>query len=422
MKNGSDDLGKPKPDVEKFVKNMEKSERRRKIEAERKKFRRNLQPKGPRRKEWDIDGVQDEDFAAFERIMPRDEGERRRTLEQAALSRNGGNGGAKPQNPVGDETEEGQTEDQAAPTNGANAELRTALVVEFGSGLCRVDLDGDLLLCSIRGALAEQESGFTNPVAVGDRVTIRLDGAGGGVVEAVLPRRSFLARPDSFLPHLRQILVANADQLLIVASWREPALWLELVDRYLIAAARSGLPALLCVNKLDLASEAAEVKEALAPYAALGIPFLLTSAETGEGIDQLRSLLQGRTTVLAGLSGVGKSSLLRAIRPELNLRTGVVSDRRHEGRHTTTQAVLVQLGDSTNVVDTPGIREFGLAGLSRGELAGFFPEIAAASAACRFRNCAHVDEPQCAVRSAVGRGRIAQSRYHSYRRIYAELA
>ena len=164
------------------------------------------------------------------------------------------------------------------------------------------------------------------------------------------------------------------------------------------------------------------MQETLAPYTALGIPCLLTSAETGEGIAELRARLQGRTTVLAGLSGVGKSSLLQAIRPELNLRTGAVSDRRHEGRHTTTQAVLVQLGESTNVVDTPGIREFGLAGLGRSELSGFFPEIAAAAEGCRFRNCAHIDEPQCAVRAAVRRGRIAQSRYHSYRQIYAELA
>ena len=262
MKNGSDYLSKPKPDIEKVLKNMERGERRRKIEAERKKFRRNLQPKGPRRKAWSSDEVEDEGLSAVERIMPRDEGERRRTLEQAALSRNGG---AKPDNLLDGEADEEQPEDQAAPTDNADAELRTALAVEFGSGLCRVALDGDLLLCSIRGALAEQESGFTNPVAVGDRVTVRLDGAGGGVVEAVLPRRGLLVRPDSFRPHLRQILVANADQVLIVASWREPALWLELIDRYLIAAARSELPALLCVNKLDLASGTAEIQETLAP-------------------------------------------------------------------------------------------------------------------------------------------------------------
>ena len=420
MKSGSNYLRKPKTDVDRALKNMEKSKRRRQIEAERKKFRRNQQPKGPRRKSWGIEDADEADLTAFERIMPRDEGERRRMLEQAAQARNGGA-------QVDEQAEDGApSRKPGASPNGADTVVRAGLVVEFGSGLCRVDIggeaEGEVVLCSLRGALAEQESGFTNPVAVGDRVTVRLDGAGGGVVEEVLPRRSLLARPDVFNTHLRQILVANADQLLIVASWREPALWLELIDRYLIAAARGDLPALLCINKLDLATGLGEVQETLAPYTALGIPCLLTSAETGEGIAELRARLQGRTTVLAGLSGVGKSSLLQAIRPELNLRTGAVSDRRHEGRHTTTQAVLVQLGESTNVVDTPGIREFGLAGLGRSELSGFFPEIAAAAEGCRFRNCAHIDEPQCAVRAAVRRGRIAQSRYHSYRQIYAELA
>ena len=443
MSSSQNYLSKDKSHVEKHVRNMAKGEQRRKLAAERKKYRRNRQPKGPRRKDWipdaaDVSGLEaadlddwyeedDEDVNGFERIMPLDERERRRELETAVQARADAAAAAMQRN--------GNMHPADEPPGTAHApELVTGLVVEFGSGLCRVDMAtvaangaaDEPLLCSLRGSLSEQESGFTNPVAVGDRVLVRLDsmkgGAGGGVVESVLPRRSFLARPDVFLPHLRQILVANVDQLLIVASWRQPALWFELVDRYLIAAARSSLPALLCVNKLDLADSAVQVEEALAPYAALGVPYLLTSAETGLGIDALRGRLAGKSTVLAGLSGVGKSTLLTAIQPSLALRTGEVSDRKQEGRHTTTQATLLRLDASTLVVDTPGIREFGLAGLRKGELAAYFPEIAALSRACRFRDCAHLDEPECAVRAAAERGQISQQRYRSYRQIHAQLS
>jgi ribosome biogenesis GTPase len=181
------------------------------------------------------------------------------------------------------------------------------------------------------------------------------------------------------------------------------------------------LPALLCVNKIDLAETPDEYQRSLQPYEALGVPLLLTSAQTGVGIAQLRALLHGHTTVLAGLSGVGKSSLLAAVQPGLHLRVGAVSERKHEGRHTTTQATMIRLDERTSVVDTPGIREFGLSGLTRPELATYFPEFIPVADGCRFRNCTHLDEPGCAVRAAVARGAIADSRFHSYRLIYATL-
>ena len=271
----------------------------------------------------------------------------------------------------------------------------------MSNNLYRVEIGETTLLCSVRGALSGQETGFTNPIAVGDQVIVQEDGAGGGVVENVLPRHSMLTRPDVFHSHLRQVVVANVDQLLIVASWRDPLIWFELIDRYLIAAARNELPPVLCLNKIDLAQDPSEYEEALQPYRELNIPILLTSAETGHGIDALRGALRGRTTVLAGLSGVGKSTLLSVVKPGLNLRTGAVSERKSEGRHTTTQAELIRLDAQTTVVDTPGIREFGLSGLVQTELATYFPEIAATAAGCRFRNCTHHDEPDCAVLAGV---------------------
>lgn len=390
---------------------QEKRERRQKLRAVQKSLKRNPKPKRTRRKNWipdniddwdDLDDLDDLDYAQRERIMPRDEGERRRTVEQAAF-----------------ETVDIEVDETAIDL--ASAEGQRGLVVEVRRGLCLVDLGDHVLSCTIRGSLSAKERMFTNVVTVGDMVIVSEEEEDSGVIEAVLTRRSVLARPDVFRSHLQQIIVANADQLLIVSSWREPIIWLELIDRYLVAAERDNLPAVICVNKIDLLDDEAECQATLEPYQTLGYPLLLTSALTGEGIDELRALLRNRTTVLAGLSGVGKSSLLSAVQPDLQLRTAEVSEHSGEGRHTTTQAILLRLDEHTSVIDTPGIREFGLSGLYRHELAAFFPEIAAPALNCRFSNCTHLNEPDCAVQAAVEAGEVALSRYHSYQQIYETL-
>jgi ribosome biogenesis GTPase len=193
------------------------------------------------------------------------------------------------------------------------------------------------------------------------------------------------------------------------------------VDCYLIAAERNRLAPIICLNKMDLSRDRVEPCEALSPYARLGYRVLFTSASTGEGLSELSELLRGRTTALAGLSGVGKSSLLSAVEPGLAVRVREVSARRHEGRHTTTQVQLHRLRAGGSVVDTPGIRELGLSGLRQRHLAEFYPEISAAAGACRFPDCSHVNESGCAVRRAVGAGKIATVRYESYRRIRQSL-
>jgi ribosome biogenesis GTPase len=298
-------------------------------------------------------------------------------------------------------------------------------VVEVSSGLCRVALPDRTLLCNLRSALRTPHSGFSNTLAAGDDVVVSHNGHEHGTVEVVLPRRSALARPDVFYSHLQQVIVANVDQVLIVAAWREPAFWPELVDRYLIAAARYNLAPIICVNKIDLAGAAAEDPAELArtldAYQQTGYRILATSARTGDGVAALREALAGRTTALAGLSGVGKSSLLSAAEPGLHLRTAEVSDRRHEGRHTTTQVTLHPLAAGGFVADTPGIREFGLAGLKGRDLPPFYPEIAAAAAGCAYADCSHTREPGCAVKTAVRAGYIAPMRYASYRKIRHSL-
>jgi ribosome biogenesis GTPase len=295
-------------------------------------------------------------------------------------------------------------------------------VVEVSAGLCRVALPDRTLLCTLRSSLRSLHSGFSNVLAAGDEVVVSANGHERGVVEAVLPRRSALARPDVYYTHLQQVIVANVDQVLIVAAWREPAFWPELVDRYLIAALRHNLAPIICVNKIDLAGDPAELEHVLATYQRAGYRALPTSAHTLQGLDALRETLAGRTTALAGLSGVGKSSLLNSVEPGLGLRTSEVSSRRHEGRHTTTQVTLHPLAAGGFVVDTPGIREFGLTGLTGRDLPGFYPEIAAEAGACAYADCSHTREPGCAVKMALHAGRISAMRYDSYRKIRRDLA
>jgi ribosome biogenesis GTPase len=372
----------------------------------RKQIKRNRKPKQVRRKDWspdNFDDLDDVDYPQVERIMPRGERERRRA--NVALA----------EVEVRDET----PLQERSP--GEDTQGQRGIVVEVSSSLCHVDLDGRNLVCSLRGSLSAQETGYTNVVAVGDEVLVSKNGAGQGVVERVLPRRTVLARPDVFYSHLQQIIVANVAQLLIVASWRDPSIWLELIDRYLIAAERYGLLPAICVNKIDLAEEIATCRATLQPYLELGYRVIFTSALTGKGVGKLRKVLRGQRTVLAGLSGVGKSSLLAAVQPGLQIRTGEVNEQSGQGQHTTTQVTLHRLEAGGFVVDAPGIREFGLSGLRQAELARFYPEIAVLAGDCRFADCTHIHEPGCAVQAAVEQADLPATRYHNYHNIYQTL-
>ncbi len=407
---------------------MNKSVRRKELQKANKQAKRGSKEKRVRHKNWtpthidianlnapeawdEFEDWEENGLVSSERIMPVGEQERKRSLEKALF---------RAQNAVPDGAEPPDADDDR------HAGTIKGRVIEVSSGLCRVGTGQGILLCTIRQSLRELETGFTNVVAVGDDVRVLVLDAENGAVEAVLPRRTVLARPDVFYSHLRQILVANADQLLIVAAWREPVIWFELIDRYLIAAQRTQLPAVLCVNKIDLAEDRQACTVALQPYRDLGIEVILTSAESGEGIAALRAQLVNRISVLAGLSGVGKSSLLSTVEPGLNLRVGDIGGRKQgrkeEGRHTTTQSTWHALTAGGAVVDTPGIRDFGLAGMYKHELIEYFPEIGAHTANCRFRNCTHSNEAGCGVLDALANGKIAESRYHSYACIYPKLA
>jgi len=256
-------------------------------------------------------------------------------------------------------------------------------------------------------------------LAVGDEVAFSTT-AGPARIEARLPRRSVLARRDPSHPARELVLAANVDVGVIVVAAKEPPLRPGLVDRVLLALVRGGVAPLLCVNKVDLLATPAErgdLDRALGPYHELGVPVCACSAASWRGIDDLRRHVTGKTCVFTGHSGVGKSSLLNGLDPDGMRSVGSVRTGDGRGRHTTTGSSLRTLADGTRVIDTPGVREFGLDRLDRSDVEAGFPEIAAVARACRHGDCTHVHEPMCAVREAVERGTLPAARLASYLRI-----
>jgi ribosome biogenesis GTPase len=406
-----------------YIKQMKKHTRKQQLREARRKSGTREREKKPRIKkvapnEWDDwDDLDDMEFDTFQPIVSKSERERRREIEKVV---------------DGKEIEK-QPEVIGSKKPGSSPNSRnesTALVVEASSGICRVDLNGQIILCDVRGNIKDAVTGYVNAIAVGDHVLIRTNGSERGVVESVLPRRSVLTRPYSpdqgkVLEDLHQIVAANVDRILIVASWREPYIWPALIDRYLIAAQRNQIQAVICFNKIDLIDDQTEFEATIQPYQDLGYPLVQTSAVTGTGIAQIEAMLKESTTVLAGLSGVGKSSILTAVQPSLNLKTGKVSEHglfTGQGRHTTTQSSLLKLENGSIVIDTPGVRTFGLSGISPAELASWYPEMVSFASRCRYGNCTHTNEPTCAVKAAVAEGSISSLRYKNYTQIYEELA
>ena len=255
-------------------------------------------------------------------------------------------------------------------------------------------------------------------LVTGDQVVWR-DGDPDGVISAVLPRTSQLERPDS-RGNIRTV-VANIDNILIVVA-PEPEPYSELVDRYLVASEHHQISPIIILNKCDLDTErVAEVATMLAAYKDLGYPLVAVSANTDEGIDELSALLTNRTSVFVGQSGVGKSSIINTLCPPANAKIGRLSTARAKGRHTTTTADLYLLAGGGSIIDSPGIREFGLVHLDQQQLARGFVEFRTFLGQCRFRNCSHKDDPDCALRSACERGEISAQRLDSYHRISASL-
>ena len=295
----------------------------------------------------------------------------------------------------------------------------TATVVRATGSWYDVLHDGETVRCRIRGRLRLKGVRSTNPVVVGDEVACEADEGGDYVIADILPRRNYVIRRASNLSKESHIIAANVDQALLMASLRSPETPTEFVDRFLVTCEAYKVPVTILLSKLDL-QDAEAVAEFRAVYEGAGYRVLEVSVREGRGVEEVRELLAGRTTLVSGNSGVGKSTLIQAIDPSLDIRTGEISESHHKGRHTTTFSTMYPLAGGGAVIDTPGSKGFGLIDIDEAELWHYFPEMMRVAPACRFYNCTHTHEPGCAVTEAVKAGEIAWPRYESYLKIRDE--
>jgi ribosome biogenesis GTPase / thiamine phosphate phosphatase len=291
------------------------------------------------------------------------------------------------------------------------------MVLRAQSGFFWVQTDQGLIECKLRGRL-KRERQSTDIAVIGDDVAITVVSPGSGAIEAVLPRRSQLARRAAGPRAAEDVIVANLNQVLLIFACAQPPFTPRMLDRYLVICEHSGLDPLIVASKTDLVSPA-QAQAMLAPYARVGYRVIYASTHTGQGLDELRASLAGRISVVTGKSGVGKSSLLNAVIPGLGLATNAVSTLLGKGRHTTTVAELHPLGleGGGYVADTPGIREIGLWNLPPEDLDWCFRELRPFLGDCYYAGCTHIHEPNCAVRAAVAAGQIDPNRYDSYTRL-----
>lgn len=276
---------------------------------------------------------------------------------------------------------------------------------------------GTETLCRLKGNFRIKGIRTTNPVAVGDRVTFSApDADGASFITAIAPRHNYIIRRASNLSKESHILAANIDAAALVATLSNPVTSTTFIDRFLATAEAYGVPAILVLNKADLwDDDEKELAEAIRYlYTSIGYSVAFTSAATGAGVEELRRMCEGQTVLLAGNSGVGKSSLINALVPGAHLRTGAVSDTHHTGMHTTTFSEMIDLPGGGELIDIPGVKGFGTIDFDKAEASHYFPEIFKTGRECRYSDCTHTHEPGCAVLKALEEQRIAQSRYNSY--------
>ena len=289
--------------------------------------------------------------------------------------------------------------------------------------MVKPDDGSDPVECRVKGKFRLKGIRTTNPVAVGDHVKFLppAEGEMGYIVE-IDPRKNYIIRRASNLSKESHILAANIDQALLVTSLREPATPIIFIDRFLATCEAYDIPASIVLNKTDiLDKEDQEIIDGLRNlYESLGYGFLTTSAENGSGVDQLREITKDKISLMAGNSGVGKSSLINALVPGLNLKTGRISDIHQTGMHTTTFSEMILLPYGGELIDIPGVKGFGMIDFLPEEVSHYFPEIFKAGRNCRFDDCRHTDEPGCAVKEHVENHYISESRYQSYLNILAE--
>lgn len=295
------------------------------------------------------------------------------------------------------------------------------LVIQATGSWYEVLNGAERIKCRIRGKLRLKGVRSTNPVVVGDIVRCEGDQNGEWVIYDIVPRRNYIIRRASNLSKESHIIAANIDRAMIVVTLIEPVTALEFVDRFLVTCEAYKVPATILLAKIDLLEGAEEaVAEFHQTYQSAGYEVIDISATEGIGIDRVKAMLDGKVTLVSGNSGVGKSTLIGKIDPTLDIRTGEISESFHKGKHTTTFSTMYPIGNGGYIIDTPGIKGFGLIEIDDKELWHYFPEMISRAGECKFFNCTHTHEPHCAVIEAVKREEIAFSRYESYLKILDE--
>ncbi|NML20468.1 ribosome small subunit-dependent GTPase A [Pseudoflavitalea sp. G-6-1-2] len=285
--------------------------------------------------------------------------------------------------------------------------------------------DGRFYNARIKGVFKIDGITSTNPIAVGDTVGISQEAGtdGNAMIDEIVPRRNYINRQSPSHKKHHHIVAANIDQSLLFATLKDPRTSQGFIDRFLVTCEAYHVPAIIVFNKADLYKKKEEEKfeEVSAIYSAIGYKVMRMSVAAKEGVEEVQALLKDKTTLMSGHSGVGKSSFLNSIFPELALKTQDVSGWSGKGMHTTTFAEMFDLPFGGRVIDTPGVREFGLVDISKQELSHYFPEMAKLITECQFNNCMHINEPGCAVKDAVAKGLIAEDRYVSYYNILESI-
>lgn len=282
--------------------------------------------------------------------------------------------------------------------------------------------EGKLITCRTRGKLRLQGFKTTNPIAVGDYVEVELEDANEnqGVILEIKPRENYVIRKSIKKTGHGHIIAANIDQAILIVTLVYPRTSLGFIDRFLVTTESFRIPQVLIFNKIDIldADLREEQQKIISLYENLGVKCLEVSASSGEGLDEVKAILKSKKSLFSGHSGVGKSTLLNQLSPNINQAVKEVSDYAEKGVHTTTFAEMFEISQNTFVIDTPGIKELGLIDIEPEELSDYFPEMREIQNDCKFHNCSHIHEPKCAVQEAVDAGEIAESRYRSYLSMY----
>lgn len=279
--------------------------------------------------------------------------------------------------------------------------------------------DGTFYECRIKGKFRTQNIKSTNPIAVGDQVVFNLEKIGDetvGVISEIGERKNYIIRKSVKLSKQTHIIAANLDQVFLLVTLNNPTTFTSFIDRFLVTAEAYDIPVVLLFNKMDVYNddEMAEVKYLIHLYREIGYHCIELAAKEGKNVDLVKDLMKDKTSMFSGHSGVGKSTLVNALEPGLRLKTAEISEQHLQGQHTTTFAEMYDLSFGARIIDTPGIKGFGIVDMEPDEIGDYFPEFFELKSQCKFNNCLHVDEPKCAIKQALENNEIAWSRYRSY--------